>query len=281
MSRSSRTYTLSMEIEGLLAVNRSSQDPHECYQRLVEELWRLGERAVVNRRSKSRAYDYYNTDWAVTSDVSLRAAPGQVGFGAVSPIYQFQGLGWDHGMTNFAQALNNSLFTLVPHDSASTHIHVRTAQRNFSLDELKMICFASVVYEWHIFQMMPYHYENSRHCRGAMQGNGSITRLFPNGFDSGESRHIKRLRQGIQQIRDARGLVAFVQGDTRHMLWNFSNITKVSGTIEFRGGGQGTSPSLMRTYIDLAVGFIELALQEGLAVDGWGYMMMALMDVYG
>ncbi|KAM3471731.1 hypothetical protein MY8738_009190 [Beauveria namnaoensis] len=244
MSRSSRTYTIGVEIEGILAAARPLQDPHRCYQRLVEELRRLGESAVVNRRPKSRAADYYNTDWAVTSDASLQAGPGQVGFEAVSPIYQFQGLRWDHAMSNFAQALRNSPFTLVPHDSASTHVHVKTAQRNFSLDELKTICFASIVYEWHIFQMMPFHRESSLYCRGVMQGSGSIKRLFPNGLDSGESRHVRRLRQEIQQIRDAHSLVAFVQGDTRHMLWNFSNIIKVSGTIEFRGGGQGTSPSL-------------------------------------
>ncbi|KAM3515443.1 hypothetical protein MY11210_001005 [Beauveria gryllotalpidicola] len=264
MLRSSRTYTVGMEIEGIVAAARPLHDPNQCYQRLVEELRSLGEPAVVNRRPKSRAADYYNTHWAVTSDASLEAAPGQVGFEAVSPIYAFEELRWDYAMSNFARALRNSPFTLVPHDSASTHVHVKTAHRDFSLDELRTICFASIVFEWHIFQMLPLHRESSHYCRGVMQGNGLIKSLFPNGFNSEESRHVKRLRQGIQHIRDAHELVAFVQGDTRHMLWNFSNIIQVSGTIEFRGGGQGTSPSLVRTYIYIAVGFIELALQESL-----------------
>lgn len=263
MPRSSHKYTIGFEIEGVLDPDIPFRDPFDCYKLLAEHLCHEGDDAVVNRKPKSRASEYYGSSWAITSDASLVVGSGQVGFEAVSPIFRFESIGWDISLFNFELALQGSRLGLVQSSSASTHVHVKTGEtQDFSLERLKAICFASIIYEWHMFQLLPEHRRHSSYCRGVMRGGGSIRDSFPDGFNSGLPHHVKRLRHEIKKIKTVNALVKYVQGNERHMLWNFANTLTDLGTVEFRGGGQSCSRRTVQSYISLAVGFIELATQE-------------------
>jgi hypothetical protein len=265
-------YTIGLEIEGLLwlgsFVPNQMPDWRRCFEILAYNFQRAGEDAVCNPKPKSGAAQYYKTHWAITRDASLEEAVGEVGYEAVSPIYHFYDNKWRQALVNFAIAFENSPFYLRDSRHAATHVHVARSNQPFTLHEMKTICFATIVYEAHIFKMLPPHRQQSKYCRGVNNGGGHIiTRQFRGGFDPKAVHCVWELQDILLRIRNLESLVEFVQGAERHMLWNFMNTIHTpgkvpTGTIEFRGGHQATSAWVGRRYVSLAVAFIQLALKE-------------------
>ena len=179
---------------------------------------------------------------------------------AVSRKFSVRDEQWIAEVRKFWQAFS-LVFNLEPHNtSCGCHIHVAPTTRTYTLQELKTIAYAVVIYEKHVRAFMKPERRGKHYCR-------TNTTLSPNLisiFRPGRSRATYgQVANHIRNLQTKQALCAFMQGDERRVLWNFRNTAQDGiGTIEFRGGPQlHTSEETMR-WILFAVGFVQLALDQ-------------------
>ena len=179
---------------------------------------------------------------------------------AVSPKFTTKNGHWIADIINFWEAFDH-LFKLDSRNlSCGCHIHVAPRTRSYTLEELKTIAYAVVIYEKHIREFMKPERRGKHYCRTNTTLSPSLIRIF----DPGTNRDTySQFARELRAITTKETLCAFMQGEERRVIWNFRNIVPNGiGTVEFRGGPQlHTSQETIR-WIMFAVGFIELALNE-------------------
>jgi hypothetical protein len=146
------------------------------------------------------------------------------------------------------------------------HVHVTplNASSKFSMQELRNIAFATVVYEDFVNSVLPPARRGNRYCSLNSQTECGLRRTLVGG-KSTES--LQSVAAAIRSKLTESELHSYMQNG-RYVLWNFQNIFpdartgRCTGTVEFRGGSQFLNTMGTLRWIAFVLGFITLALKE-------------------
>lgn len=165
---------------------------------------------------------------------------------AVSPIMTTRD-DWAQKIDRFWQA-QGAVFHMPERSSkCGGHIHITPSNRVWSNEQLQLIAIGVIFYEKQVLEMLPTSRRYKYYC---MPNTKESTFIRDHGIDA-----------TIRNIRTSpRERIETLIQDERRVLWNLKNVTRDSGTIEFRGGRCLRGPCRTKRWIAFVIGFIELLL---------------------
>ena len=181
---------------------------------------------------------------------------------AVSRIINAENDDWYQELTDFFDAVDE-VMVLQYNESCGGHIHMAPSYGDFTLEDLKRIAYAVVVFENHIVEILPDHRRTNRYCRPNVYESPELDSIFKYGRSRETYENLAdRLTNDIDSYEELRALMHGDGYSSRYVLWNFNNICGSTGTIEFRGGPQMLSEGWVAAWVGFALAFIKLAIHE-------------------
>ena len=180
---------------------------------------------------------------------------------AVTRIMDAENPSWYHELSAFFQAVTQVMF-LEYNESCGCHIHMSSWNGKFSLSQLKKIAYAVVVFEKHVFEILPESRRRNKYCKPNTTESSQLQAIFKNGRNRDSFEELAdRLDDDVNSLADLKALMHDARSDSRYVLWNFNNIC-TTGTVEFRGGPQIRNESWTIAWAVFALAFIKLAISE-------------------
>jgi hypothetical protein len=153
-------------------------------------------------------------------------------------------------------------FKVYKNETAGTHVHVAPIDRSFKLCEMKAIAFACCYYEPYILSILPYERRNHRYCNR----NSNVVQPMGDLVRAQSVCGVWTLREEINSLESVEQVCEFLQGgmkkEHRYVLWNFQNLARRTGTIEFRGGRHLRGPVKTMWWITFVVVFVSMAIDQ-------------------
>ncbi|KAF9777238.1 hypothetical protein IL306_004486 [Fusarium sp. DS 682] len=214
----------------------------------------------LDQRYRKRPEHY--DKWWITKDGSL-GDPNHpcIPLEAVSPVLCTD-YSWESEINGFWNSWNRVFHMPESSLACGSHIHVSPSpEMEFDLDQLCNIAFGIVYYEPpNTLQSAPlYSLVSSYHEEAALR---ELWDALDSGVDEGDIRNLMQSGPDPKQ--------------ERYVLWNFDNICRGSGTIEFRGGPGLRGPVKTRRWISFVVAFIHMC--TNLDVSSWSHFARPNMD---
>ncbi|PWY94336.1 hypothetical protein BO94DRAFT_563775 [Aspergillus sclerotioniger CBS 115572] len=197
-------------------------------------------------------------EWSLDSDSTIETPnKGQAPWGleCISPIFRAHaGSQWRQHI-EFLWRFFSLHYDISSNDSCGTHVHISRVG-GYSLTNLKKICQSIIHFEPAFEALLPEsrlsnEYSRSNWLDNANFGHRNLTR--------------NQSIVVIEQATNMRELVLLMNPDHDKMFgWNFLYLlNSPHGTIEFRRGPASTSAQNVFVYIEVAMSFIEAAIQLG------------------
>ena len=180
----------------------------------------------------------------------------------VSRVFEIPQKDWMREIVRFWDIFYNVFDLETNNPQCGTHVHIRPLYSDYSMQALKQIAYAVIVFEKHVLEILPESRRNHDYCKPNTNRSPKLENIFRGG------RNVKSyatLRNEINRINTPAELCTFMQGDSdrsRYVLWNLENIIGQSGTIEFRGIPETHSGQEVVLWVLFAIGFILHAQEQ-------------------
>lgn len=155
-----------------------------------------------------------------------------------------------------------NIFEIKSNVSCGTHIHVSPTGRRYTFAELRKIAYAVASQEELIMAILPPERVDNHYCRPSSSVSVNLRDdITPTSFD-GPDRPTLRVTTRLWDCNTEEQLVTYMQAGNRMVLWNFENVLKECGTVEFRGGRHMRGPKRTKRWIAFAVVFVAKAIGD-------------------
>lgn len=195
---------------------------------------------------------------------------------AVSRKFAIPRKDWMGELKSFWYAFNSAFTHEYCNESAGSHVHVAPLGPDFTLEDLRKIAFAVIIYEKHVLEFLPEARKNHSYCRPNTSVSPELRQIFSNGRSKASYATLNKVIKKLNTPSQVRELMQGTGDDNRRVLWNFANVTPgLTGTIEFRGGPALHNVSDTVAWVLFTLGFIMLALYEVCSYFQWTHTSLA------
>ena len=146
-------------------------------------------------------------------------------------------------------------FDVITDKTCGTHVHIRPTN-GFSLPLLKLLSKALIMMEPHIEGLLPQERRSSDYaiCRTMVDDGSLLATLSREAHGNQDFRKANRWIESHDKER-----LCETMSPTRHSAWNFANVLKSCGTVEFRSPPQVDSASETIHWIVVALSLVHIA----------------------
>ena len=166
---------------------------------------------------------------------------------------------WQAEISKFWEVFYEEFSLRNQEESCGCHIHIKPLGTDVTTIRLQRIAYAIVLFENHVLEILRAAERSLSYCRPNTKVSIELIEIFSNGKNPSA---YEELAVELADPSTPGEIISLMQGDEKYVLWNFRNITKAKGTIEFRGAPGVHSAQETYHWILFALGFVLLALEE-------------------
>ncbi|KAK3315572.1 putative amidoligase enzyme-domain-containing protein [Apodospora peruviana] len=231
---------------------------------LASALKKQGIRAKAKNSSKDMtAWD----DWTLV-DEALECVTNFWGIEFVSRVLTTGIYGWHQELYHLFSIVDENCKAVLTKGCA-THVHVSPGLFKFKDTQLRSICKAAAVFDDAITAIMPVERKDNPWATSNFQGSGeSINKRLQKAFSAVKTDKWISFFEYIDcnvYLHTAYDVMSSGGRAGRFVCWNFENVTKACGTVEFRRPPGTKDAMTTGHWVAFTLGFIA----EAVATTDW------------
>ncbi|MCJ1384305.1 hypothetical protein MMC17_007421 [Xylographa soralifera] len=197
-------------------------------------------------------------EWTLTDDNTIKLDKGKLNLYSleiVSPVLEYKAdFPWSRAVTQLWDCLIMDC-DVETNDTCGTHVHISPLNNTpWDIQSVKAVCRSIIHFEGAFEAILPPSRRKNWVCQNNRLGSPSLT-----------DRSDQECYRKIEDCPDTPSLIGVMQpGENPFRAWNFLNLRPDRfGTIEFRQAPGVTDSSGCHSWVELAVRFVQSAIQHG------------------